>query len=126
MTIVLSGSGRTQTMTLKNCPGTVQCCRRISACTWKWHLSCSFTMYFIIVGAALTGHPKGSGSFLSSTGAINPRSISALTGLKKAVWWWLSPPTWRPNTTTARIKMSGSWLATTRCCGALSRRNHLL
>ena len=81
--------------------GTVQCCRRISVYTWKWRLSCSFTMYFVIVGAALTGHPKGSGSFPPSTGAINPRSISALTGSKKAVWW-LSPPTWRPNATTGQ------------------------
>lgn len=118
MTIALSGSGRTQTTTLKNCPGTVQCCRRISVYTWKWRLSCSFTMYFVIVGAALTGHPKGSGSFPPSTGAINPRSISALTGSKKAVWW-LSPPTWRPNTTTAGIKKSGSWLDTTRCYGCI-------
>ena len=121
MTIALSGSGRTRTMTSKNYPGTMRCCRRISVCTWKWRLSCSFTMYFVIAGVVPTGHPKGSGSFRLSTGEMNPRLISALRGSKEAVWW-LSPPTWRPNTTTARIKKSGSWLDTTRCCVVLSRK----
>ena len=60
-TTALSESGRIQTTTLKNSPATVRCCRRISVCTWRWHLSCSFTMYFVIAGAALTGHPKGFG-----------------------------------------------------------------
>ena len=61
MTIVLSGFGSTQIMTSKNCPATVRCYRRISVCTWRWRLSCRFTMYFVIAGAVHIGHPKESG-----------------------------------------------------------------
>ena len=35
--------------------------RRISVCTWRWRLSCRFTMYFVIAGAVHIGHPKESG-----------------------------------------------------------------
>jgi len=121
MTIALRGSGRTRTMTLKNSPATARCCRRISVCTWRWRLLCNFTMYFVIAGAALTGHPKGSGSFQLSTGEMNPRLISALKGLKKEALL-LSPLIWPQSMTTAATRKNGSWQDTTRCCGALIRK----
>ena len=80
-----------------------------------------FTMYFVIAGAALTGHPKGSGSFRLSTGEMNPRLISALKGLKKEALL-LSPLIWPQSMTTAATRKNGSWQDTTRCCGALSRK----
>ncbi len=45
---------------IENSPGTVRYCLRISACIWKWQLLCSFTMYFVIAGAAHTGHRRES------------------------------------------------------------------
>lgn len=39
-------------------------------------------MYFVIVGAALTGYPMGFGQFLPPTMEVNPRLIFTLQGLK--------------------------------------------
>ena len=74
-----------------------------------------------VAGAALTGHPKGSGSFRLSTGEMNPRLISALKGLKKEALL-LSPLIWPQSMTTAATRKNGSWQDTTRCCGALIRK----
>ena len=60
MTIALNESGRIRTAISKNSPGTVRYCLRISACIWKWQLLCSFTMYFVIAGAAPIGPPRES------------------------------------------------------------------
>ena len=79
------------------------------------------TTYSATAGAALTWYPKGFGSSQRSTGAMNPRLISALRGSKKEVLL-LFPPIWPQSMTIAATRKNGSWLATTRCCGALSRR----
>ena len=41
-TITLSGSGRIPTTILKSSRAIGRCYPQISACTWKWRLSCSF------------------------------------------------------------------------------------
>ena len=43
---------------LKSYPVTGRCCLRISACTWKWLRSCSYTMCSATAGAALIGQAR--------------------------------------------------------------------
>lgn len=79
------------------------------------------TMYFATAGAVPTGPRKACALSPRSTGGTNPPLSSALTVSNGAALWRF-PPIWRLRTTTGRIRRTGFWPVTMRCCGGLSRK----